>query len=276
MRRRPSTRGQDVLLLPRPDLTLFRSLRPYHLLACLAHLSQAIAALTLGLCSTDSCSRFKAFKIPQVHNRVSWNDDPHLTAYVTDHLYAFPFVPALSSIAFISAAFHLLNATLPCSIPPPQNPRRWVEYALSSSVMIVGILMLSGIWDVTTLIVLGLCNGVMCLMGIVAERSWAIGQKDYLSFSLGGFLGLLPWSVILGNLFHGSPPAFVYVVIFGYMALFCLFPTVFLWQWSGSLQDATDKAPRAEKLYLFLSFSAKALLLWGVIGGINQPNRYAD
>ena len=258
-------------------IAVFRRLKPWHYAAFLAHLAQGVAALTLSLCSQSACDRYRTFKIPQVHNRLSWNDDPTLTRYVTDDLYAFPFVAVMSSIAFISALAHLRYATVPSSTPLPQNPRRWVEYAASSSVMMAGILMLCGVWDVTMLSVLSLCNALMCFTGITAERAWASGNKDPSAFFIGTALGLIPWGVILGNLHHGSPPAFVYVVVYGYLALFCLFPMVFSWQWEGrSAALATERAERAEIYFLVLSFSAKAILLWGVIGGVGQPNRYAD
>jgi hypothetical protein len=261
------------------------SLIAWHWVAGVAHLAQGIAALVLGLYPTDA--RAAVFRIPQIWSKVDWDD----MLWVSRVEYAFPFVAVLSSCAFVSAGGHFLAARRPAqtlmAVAEGRFPRQWVEYAISSSIMMTAILMLCGVWDMTVLFVAAWCNALMCLTGIVTENMWTsndpILKRSYGPFALGAALGLTPWALVFANLFTArlrEVPPFVFVVIFGYLALFALFPAVMLWQFSERhlMSDTAyvQANRRAAKAYILLSLSAKALLLWGIIGGIQQPNPYAD
>ena len=50
------------------------------------------------------------------------------------------------------------------------NHFRWLEYSVSSSLMIVLICMLFGVWDIFSLIFIGSINAAMCWFGDMHER----------------------------------------------------------------------------------------------------------
>ena len=50
------------------------------------------------------------------------------------------------------------------------NRFRWYEYSVSSSLMIVGIAVLFGCYDMASLLLIGFCNASMCLFGQSREE----------------------------------------------------------------------------------------------------------
>jgi hypothetical protein len=66
---------------------------------------------------------------------------------------------------------------------------------------------------------------------------------------------------------HVDAPAFVTVVVFGYLAMFCTFPIIF------SLRAAGRLSPHASELAFHLaSLGAKTLLLATIVSGSLQPD----
>ena len=78
---------------------------------------------------------------------------------------------------FISAFFHFLvsipkkvNTYYNLGLEQYINVFRWYEYALSSSIMMVLIAVLFGIYDLGTLILISLLNASMNLFGLLMEK----------------------------------------------------------------------------------------------------------
>ena len=77
------------------------------------------------------------------------------------------------------------------------NPIRFYEYALSSSLMIVLIGMLIGLWDLGAILLIFTLNATMNLFGIMMEKQNHYTQKvDWSSFIYGCIAGFIPWVVI--------------------------------------------------------------------------------
>ena len=111
------------------------------------------------------------------------------------------------------------------------NRFRWWEYSISSSLMIVLIAMLFGVYDTISLIFIGAVNAAMNWFGDLMEIKNAGKPKeevDWTPFWYGGFFGLYAWFVIFAYML-GSPgvegaPWFVWVILGTYIFMFCTFP----------------------------------------------------
>jgi len=120
----------------------------------------------------------------------------------TKLLYNLRFGPAVAAFLLISAVAHLYLATIGKkkyleNLSKGMNPTRFYEYALSSSLMIVLIGMLSGLWDLGAIILIFGINAMMNLFGIMMEYHNQHTEKtNWISFIYGSVAGIIPWIVI--------------------------------------------------------------------------------
>jgi hypothetical protein len=136
-----------------------------------------------------------------------------------------PFGPAVALFLLISAVAHFYLATIGydryvANLKKGMNPVRFYEYALSSSLMIVLIGMLIGLWDLGAIILLFTLNATMNLFGIMMEyHNQHTKRTDWTSFIYGCIAGFVPWVVVtlyfVGAVNSGdaNPPAFVYTIV---------------------------------------------------------------
>ncbi len=156
------------------------------------------------------------------------------------------------------------------------NPIRFYEYALSSSLMIVLIGMLVGIWDIGTMIAMFGVNATMNLFGIMFEIHNQYTEKtNWTAFIYGCFAGIIPWIVIL-LYFYGAlnsaeakPPAFVYAIIPTIFIFFNMFAVNAFLQHKkvGPWKDYLF----GEKVYIILSLVSKSALAWMIFAGTLAP-----
>jgi len=156
------------------------------------------------------------------------------------------------------------------------NYARWAEYALSSSVMIIVIAMLTGIYDIGTLIPLFAINTCMILFGLMMELHNQTTEKtNWMAYYFGVFAAIIPWIVIGIYLFGaglasgGSVPTFVYWIYISIAFFFNIFAVNMLLQYKrvGKWKDYLY----GEKMYIVLSLVAKTLLAWQVFAGTLRP-----
>jgi hypothetical protein len=188
------------------------------------------------------------------------------------------------NIGYMVAAFMALSAFFHFFVSSPRifpkyaeglsrhiNVYRWVEYALSSSIMIVVILQLNGTADYIALLALFGVNVSMILFGWLQERYTTPGDGDMLPFFFGCVAGAIPWIAVAVNLVSPKGPAdttvpgFVYGIV---ISLFVLFNCFAIVQWKqyrakGKWADYLY----GERRYIVLSFVAKSLLAWQVFAG---------
>jgi hypothetical protein len=184
---------------------------------------------------------------------------------------------AVAAFLALSAFFHFLVISprvfprYTAGLRRNQNVFRWVEYSLSSSIMIVVILQLNGITDVAALAALFMVNASMILFGWLQERYTTPGNGDLLPFIFGSIVGAVPWLVILFNLIapkspsDATVPGLVYGIV---ISLFVFFNCFALVQWKqykakGKWADYL----RGERVYIVLSLIAKTALAWQVFAG---------
>jgi hypothetical protein len=115
-----------------------------------------------------------------------------------------------------------------------RNFFRWVEYSISSSVMVVLIVQVSGVSDITALIAIFGVNASMILFGWLQEKYEEPGNGGWLPFIFGCIAGIVPWLCLvfyvlsIGGTGDTKAPTFVYGIVFTTFALFNSFALV---QW---------------------------------------------
>lgn len=190
--------------------------------------------------------------------------------------------PLVASFLFVSAMAHALLATVARSwyersLARGIQPARWIEYSLSSSLMIVVIAMLTGIREVGTLIAIVGANAAMNLFGWSMEAAnEGRDRPQWLHYIFGCVAGAVPWLVISVALLTGltapdaAPiPGFVIAIYVSLFVSFNIFALNMVFQFTriGRWRDYLY----GERAYMFLSLFAKTLLAWQVWSGTLRP-----
>ena len=148
-----------------------------------------------------------------------------------------------------------------------RNYGRWIEYSISSSLMIVLITMIVGATDLAAMMAIFGVNASMILFGLLMEKYEKPGKPNWLSYIFGCFAGIIPWIVVLiyvwsPNFGDQEAPGFVFGIIASLFVFFNIFAVNMLLQYKqvGRWRDYLF----GEKVYIILSLTAKALLAWQV------------
>jgi len=160
------------------------------------------------------------------------------------------------------------------------NVVRWYEYALSSSVMMIAIAGLFGVFDLASIILIFLSNAAMNLFGLLMERMNPPNRKstNWEPFIFACVPGAAPW-IAVALYFFGSfgvndtsanIPGFVYGILISYFIFFQSFPCNMFLQYARIGKWADYRYGEAG--YMVLSLASKTLLSWLVFGGTAQPN----
>ena len=200
-------------------------------------------------------------------------------------LASFPLAYLIASFFLMSAIAHatagwFLRDRYEGWLARGMNPLRWVEYAFSSTVMIVAIAYLSFITTFPALVAIAGCNVAMNLFGWSMEAAnEGREQVDWKHFIFGCIAGITPWIAIFSVLWAYSAqadlpakaqiPGFVYVIIASLFVAFNIFAITMVLQYRkvGRWRDYLV----GEKTYMVLSLVAKSLLAWQVWSGTLRP-----
>jgi hypothetical protein len=195
--------------------------------------------------------------------------------------YNLRFGPAVAVFLLISAVAHFYLSTVgykqyAANLKRGMNPTRFYEYALSSSLMIVLIGMLVGIWDLGSMILMFGINAMMNLFGIMMElHNETTKRTDWTAFIYGSIAGIIPWIVIVIYFYSAlnsgdaKPPAFVYTIIPTLFVFFNAFAVNMVLQYKkvGRWKDYLF----GERAYIILSLTAKTVLAWLIFAGTLAP-----
>ena len=176
----------------------------------------------------------------------------------------------ISTIDHLVVASPFANRWYVKNLKKHVNYARWYDYALSSSVIILVIALLSGVYDIAALIPLFCLNATMNLFGLMMElHNQKTEKTNWTAFIFGSFAGVIPWIVIVlyfvGATQNASVPTFIYYILASLAFFFLLFPlNVFLQykkvgRWNDYLYG--------EYVYVILSIVAKTALAWQVFAG---------
>jgi len=247
-----------------------KRLRRLNIIAAVLHLVSGIVMLSL---STD-------MKVPIM--TAFFKFDPSSQSLIPDleTWFKIPLGLLVALFLFLSALAHFLislpgiNDWYNKNLAKNINIARWIEYSFSSSLMIIVISTLVGIYDIAALIAILFVNTSMILFGWMMElHNQTTKETDWTAFIFGCIAGIAPWLAIGLYLWSpgsaSNPPDFVYWIFFSIFIFFNIFAVNQVLQykkigrWSDYLYG--------ERAYIILSFVAKSVLAWQVFAGTLRP-----
>ena len=251
--------------------TSYPRLRRFNFIMGILHLVQGVLMIVLSNDSTrpiyTSFLTFDVEKFTLVPDPVVWID--------------LRFGPAVAIFLLLSALAHFYLSTIgfnryKVNLEKGMNPIRFYEYALSSSVMIVVIALLVGIYDLGALIALFGVNAAMNFFGIAMENhNQHTDRTRWSSFIYGTIAGIVPW-IVIAIYFFGSvtggeqgPPGFVYAIVPTLFVFFNIFAINMVLQYKkvGPWKNYLF----GERAYIVLSLTAKTVLAWIIFSGTLAP-----
>lgn len=156
------------------------------------------------------------------------------------------------------------------------NVFRWIEYSISSTLMMLLIAQITGISDYGALLGIAGVNASMILFGWLQEKYEQTGSKGWLPFIFGCIAGMVPWLIILIAMIApnspspATPPSFVYGIVVSIFILFNSFAFVQYKQYQA--KGKWSNYLRGERAYIYLSFIAKALLALQIFANTLIPS----
>jgi len=252
-----------------PDTPRFKALRRWNAILAVLHLAQAILIFVIS---------DYGFKVPVTTNFLSSGTfDTEIST-----LAQIPVGPLVGGFLLISAVAHTIMASphfFPWYVRNLKrhiNYLRWYEYALSASLMVVIIGMLSGVFDAPSMIMLFSLTAGMNLFGLMMELYNQDREPvSWTAFWSGTFVGIIPWVVLAWYFFAAladaseNVPTFVYFILGTLFVFFASFAVNMVlqykkvWKWKDYLFG--------EKMYMVLSLVAKTALAWQVFFGTQRP-----
>ncbi|MHB8049619.1 MAG: heliorhodopsin HeR [Coriobacteriia bacterium] len=249
------------------DEKRFKRLRIYNVVMGLFHLLQGAAIVALR-------------EPYDIQVTASWlNQRPGPLVYGDPQPYfAFDLGLGVALFLFFSAAAHFIIAGPAYSkyvegLKKGHNYFRWMEYAFSSSLMVVLIAALVSITDIAALIGIFGANMSMILFGWLMEKYEQPGKPDWTAFIFGCIAGVFPWLAIADYLWgpgaSDMTPSFVYWIFVSMFVFFNSFAINQILQYKqvGKWKDYLF----GESSYVFLSLAAKSLLAWLVFANVLIP-----
>lgn len=207
-----------------------------------------------------------------------FDQTPGGIAPVSEILFEFPVAYIAPLFLLLSAIFHFIISSpfyirrYERNIENGINPLRWWEYALSSSLMLVVLMMLGGLIELSTIVFIFTLNFIMNMMGLMMERHNQLTKKtSWFPFNIGVLAGIVPW--IMGGLYFwvsttnvgDAIPAYAQL---GFLLTFLFFNSfaVNMWLQYKKIGKWKDYA-YGEKAYIVLSLTAKSALGWTIVLG---------
>lgn len=236
----------------------------------LFHTALLVTTLTIG--NLDLQIPIYMTNITFVNNESS--ADPAFQLIPTYVTYGHVYLTIVTATFFACSAFaHFGNALLwrkfyESDLSKCKVTTRWIEYFFSASIMIYIIAFNSGIrehlllWTVTALIASTMPFGLLTEIYSrpLSDTEWCQPLSSRLLFHLLGYIPQLSaWAIILLNFYAEKvrdPPIFVYIIIWGQLALFFSFGFVQLFQ----IFSTPANYYKGEIAYQWLSLISKGIL----------------
>lgn len=243
----------------------YKGLRKFNLIMGIVHLIQAILMVWL---STDFIITVTGSYMMGPPGTTSMGTEAFFDIRLGLLVALFMFLSSIAHFAVSTFAYQWYIENLKNNI----NRARWIEYSLSSSLMIIIIAMLVGITDIGVLITLFIVNASMIFFGWIMELYNQKTKKVvWTPFIFGCIAGIAPWITIFIRLITASNkspvgiPAFVIWIFVSLFVFFNIFAVNQLLQYKkvGAWKDYLY----GEKVYIILSLVAKTALAWQVFSG---------
>jgi hypothetical protein len=240
------------------------------------HLVQAAAILALSFAKNPVVTS------PVVGTYLHFDETTRHLVTAQRTIWDLPIGPAVALFFLMSAIAHFSMAFparrwYEAHLARGQNPIRWIEYAFSSSVMIVVIAALAGVQEVGTLIAIFGANAAMIMFGWSMEiANEGRDRPQWLHYIFGCIAGAVPWLVIFATIVisatepNSAPiPGFVIAIFVTLFVFFNVFAINMVLQYRkiGRWRDYLY----GERAYMLFSLFAKSALAWQVFFGTLRP-----
>ena len=166
---------------------------------------------------------FHAGVVPVTFQVADGRPGVNTTTYAIEELFQANIVAIVAVFFFVTGLFHAIRAYMGENIPEfdellnnkaPQGSTeiltrvserrdrdrmlRWMEYSISSTLMIYTIALISGISDIYTLAGFGAANMAMVFFGMAGD--W-VKERSYMwyTFICGSIIGLAPWLCVVSQ-----------------------------------------------------------------------------
>jgi hypothetical protein len=273
-----SAHAAAVAVAPARAIPADRSTSLFRWNAILAalHLVQAAAILALSFAKSPIVTS------PVVGTYLHFDETTKHLVTAQRSIWDMPIGPAVALFFLMSAIAHFSMAFparrwYEAHLARGQNPIRWIEYAFSSSVMIVVIAALAGVQEVGTLIAIFGANAAMIMFGWSMEiANEGRDRPQWLHYVFGCIAGAVPWLVIFATIVisatepNSAPiPGFVIAIFVTLFVFFNVFAINMVLQYRkiGRWRDYLY----GERAYMLFSLFAKSLLAWQVFFGTLRP-----
>jgi hypothetical protein len=254
-----------------PSQERFSRLRRFNLMMFVLHAVQGVLMLVL---SSD-------FSLPITTSFVQFNATTQRLEPILNTIADMRIGPLVAGFLLLSSLAHFCVSVgsgfrwYVRNLQKGANYARWMEYALSSSLMILVIALLVGIYDIATLLCIFFLNMMMILFGWMMELHNQTTQRtNWTSFIFGCIAGIVPWIAVFIYLIGAGSganevPAFVYWIYVSIFIFFNVFAINMILQYKkvGRWRDYVF----GERAYIILSLVAKSLLAWQVWAGTLRP-----
>ena len=256
------------------DKLKFEKLRKLNLLAAGLHGLQGV--LILALSNADRGMQPVTTNYLAIDKLASDGAGQPVLTVATRHLFDINLAYIVAAFFFVSALVHILVSTkyrrrYQTDLAKQVNKFRWLEYVFSAGLMMVAIALLSGMYELSALIMVFGLIALMNVMGLFMELYNKDPKKlDWRFFKIGAAADLVAWLAIgiylLGAHVYGSGvPGFVYFI---YASLFILFNCFALNMYlQYKRRDRWADYLYGEKVYIALSLVAKSALAWQIFAG---------
>jgi hypothetical protein len=245
----------------------FKRLRLYNIVMGFFHVAQGAAIVALS----------QSYAVPVTAQWMNTRPGSGIFSPAQPY-FEYQLGPAVALFLFFSAAAHFLIAgplfaKYVAGLKENRNYYRWIEYSLSSSLMVVLIAGLVGITDIAALVSIFGVNAMMVLFGLLMEKYEQPGNPNWLSFIFGSIAGIVPWIAIADYLWGPGAsdltPSFVYVIFVFMFLFFNSFAINMVLQYKqvGKWRDYLF----GETTYVALSLVSKSLLAWLVFANVLIP-----
>lgn len=243
-----------------------RALRRYNAIASALYFVQALLIIVLS----------NGFSIPLTASYIQ--GPPGSTIYEEVVLLQMPTALMVAMVLLISGLTHLYLvmptglARYGAELAVHRQTVRWLDWCVTSSLMVVVIAQIASISNVLTLTAVGAVNAAAILFAMLQEKYEVPRTGGLLPLLFGGLMGIIPWGMFafilsgLGGVGAARTPAYVYGIVLSQLLAYTAYATItyFHHRQSGKVQDYLVM----ESALIALGFAAKAALAWSVYAGV--------
>ena len=174
-----------------------------------------------------------------------------------------------ASFCFITIIAHL------CYTNVASLDYRWLEYSISASIMSVLIALMSGVFDIFTLILIFSSMAMTMVFGYLSQKAYEKNSPWLFLFSLGCIPYTTAWFVIISQFLitikQADVPLFVYAIIFimyGFFSSFAVVQYAAFSHWFNNTDN--DVLNYMDRNLHILSLTSKWTLSWLIFFGLKR------